>query len=109
MPPSSGSLATLSVARASSAMVIPFRFIGVRFNTVAPAWFRKRGDSPSNHPPPCQIPHQRPDPKNPRLALIRVAHAVHEAAELRGRDGDDVAELMREALALGVAILDRRE
>ena len=41
--------------------------------------------------------------------MIAAPHAVGEAAELGRRDGDDVAILVGEALALGVAVVDRRE
>src|SRR6516164_7241700 len=56
-----------------------------------------------------KVPHQLRCSELPGFAAIRVADAVDEAAELRGRDGDDVAELVGEALAGRVTILDGRE
>ncbi|GCC43988.1 hypothetical protein chiPu_0028082, partial [Chiloscyllium punctatum] len=56
-----------------------------------------------------QVLHQRTDAERPRLAFVAAAHAVDELAELRRRDGDDVVALVGEALALGVAVLHRRE
>src|SRR5260370_8766170 len=47
--------------------------------------------------------------ERPRLAVVGVAHAIDEAAELGRRDGDDVPDLVGEPLPRRVAILDRRE
>src|SRR5918993_3343352 len=61
----------------------------------------------SDQAPLGEIAHQRTRAEGPRLAIARMAHPVDEPAELRRRHRDDVADLVREALARRIAVLDR--
>ena len=47
--------------------------------------------------------------KAPRRAILAISHAVDEAAELGGGDGDDIADLVGEALTRPIAVLGRRK
>ena len=47
----------------------------------------------------CEVAHQGAGAERPGFALVGGAHAVHQAAELRRGDGDDVAGFVGEALA----------
>src|SRR5919201_604049 len=58
---------------------------------------------------PREVLHEPPGAEGPRLAILRVADAVHQRAELRRGDGDDVADLVGEALARRIAVLDGSE
>src|SRR6266568_2388724 len=53
----------------------------------------------TQQPPPREVSHQGRCAESPGLAVLRVADAVDERPELRRRDGDDVADLVGEALA----------
>ena len=50
------------------------------------------------HLPLRQVAHQRPGPKSPWRDAIGVLDAVHQRAERGRRDGDDVADRVRESL-----------
>src|SRR3954467_15212341 len=71
--------------------------------------FVSSGAPPVQQTPPGKIAHQGPDPECPCRRQVRCRHAVDQGAELRRRDGDDVADLVGEAPARLVAVLDRRE
>src|SRR5690554_3852207 len=47
--------------------------------------------------------------EGPRRQLVGAVDAVDQRAQRRRGDGDAVADVMGEALALAVAVLDRRE
>ena len=74
-----------------------------------PMTSKPQAETTSKHLPLCQALHQRADAERPGLALIAVAHAVDELAELRRRDRDDVVALVGKTLARRVAVLDRGE
>src|ERR1700709_1457270 len=90
---------------------------GVSAATASPLmkWVSVSVISVSSRPPPVQqsppgkIAHQSPDPECPGRRQVRCGDSVDQGAELRSRDGDDVADLVREAPARLVAVLDRRE
>src|SRR3954452_22678622 len=63
----------------------------------------------SDEPARSEVAHKGAGAEGPGLAIARMPHPVDEPAELRRRDGDDVADPVGEALARHVAVLDRRE
>src|SRR3954467_3560512 len=56
-----------------------------------------------------EIAHQRAGPKGPGLTVGGEVHPVDQLAELRCGDRDDIADLVGEALARRIAVLDGRE
>src|SRR6266487_3237285 len=67
------------------------------------------GEGILDQSPLCQIAHQVAYSERPGRAFMAAPHAVGETSELCRGNGDDVAILVGEALALGVAIFDRCE
>src|SRR4051812_32561765 len=56
-----------------------------------------------------EVSHERAGPKGPGLAIGGKLHPVDQLAELRRSDRDNVPDLVREALARCIAVLDGRE
>src|SRR5436309_2715667 len=61
------------------------------------------------HAAPCERAHEMACAEGPGRRLTRQNHAVGETAELRRCNRDDIADLVGEALAFDVAVLDRGE
>src|SRR4051812_24044485 len=64
----------------------------------------RRGALLPKKPSRCEVAHERGRAEGPGLAGVAWLHAVDEPAELRGRDGDEVAVFVGEALARRVAV-----
>src|SRR4051812_42662348 len=76
---------------------------------LTPAQMSRSGSSALQQFPLREVSHQLTDAIGPRLALIAVAHAIDELAELRCCNRDDVVALVREPLPWRIAVLDRGE
>ena len=71
--------------------------------------FLRRKRARQRRPRRARLRISAPAPKVHGADLVGVIDAVDERAELRRRDGDDVADDVREALAGSEAVLGRRE
>src|SRR5690349_3050591 len=79
------------------------------FRELTPAQMSRSGSSALQQSPLREVSHQLANAVGPWLALIAVAHAVDELAELRRRDGDDVVALVRKSLPGRIAVFHRCE
>src|SRR5438067_9584569 len=102
---------------------VPIASSASRITTSRPARASARATARPTTPPPTttastfstqkpsarEVLHQGRGAEGPGLAVLRVADAIDERAELRRGDRDHVADLMGEAFSGCVAVFDRSE